>query len=126
MQYVPLIVVKHIDARARLPRGTEELTNIYGASDGSPVVPRRAGVVMAMFSSIAGSLREEIPESGGPAKLDQAGVKRSSVRKEAPKKPKIRLSSAGEGAHAASRSYQGDARPAPLVENAIMVADDEV
>ncbi|PKA55776.1 hypothetical protein AXF42_Ash012068 [Apostasia shenzhenica] len=108
MQHVPLIVVKRIDARARLPHGAEELINICGVSDGSPVVPRRAGVVMAMFSGVAGSLQEEIPETGGPAKLDQAGVRRPSIREEAPKKPRIRLSSTGEGARAASRSFQGD------------------
>ncbi|PKA65097.1 hypothetical protein AXF42_Ash013218 [Apostasia shenzhenica] len=126
MQYVPPIVVKHIDARAQLPRGAEEQINICEASDWSPVVPRRAGVVMAMFSGVAGNLREEILETGGPAKLDQAGARRQSVREEAPKKPRIRLSSAGEGVRAASRSFQGDTQAPPPVENAIMVADDEV
>ncbi|PKA56598.1 hypothetical protein AXF42_Ash012728 [Apostasia shenzhenica] len=126
MQHVPPIVVKRIDARARLPRGAEEPINICGASDGSPVVPRRAGVVMAMFSGVAGSLREKIPETECPAKLDQAGVRRLSVREEAPKKSRIYLSSVGEGARAASRSFQGDTRAAPPVENAIMVADDKV
>ncbi|PKA45919.1 hypothetical protein AXF42_Ash016946 [Apostasia shenzhenica] len=126
MQHIPLIVVKHIDARARVSCGLVEFINTCGASDGSPVGPRRAGVVMAMFSGIAGFVRDELPEAGGPAQPGQAGTRRLLVRKEVPKKPRIRLSNTGEGARAASRSLQGDARAAPPVENTIIVADNEM
>ncbi|PKA55122.1 hypothetical protein AXF42_Ash003759 [Apostasia shenzhenica] len=126
MQHVPPIVVKHIDARARVPRGLVETINTCGALDGSPVDPRRVGVAMAMFSGVAGFVRDELPKAGGPAQPDQAGARWPLVREEAPKEPRTRLSNAGEGARAASRSLQGDARVAPLVENTIIVADNKM
>ncbi|PKA57306.1 hypothetical protein AXF42_Ash002610 [Apostasia shenzhenica] len=125
MQHVPLIVVKHIDARPQLPRGSEGFINTCEALVGSPVDPRKTGA-MDMFLGVAGSLRDGIPETGLPAKLDQVGARRPSVSEEAPKKPRIRLSNAGEGVRAAPRSSQGDTRAASPVENAIMVADYEV
>ncbi|PKA62216.1 hypothetical protein AXF42_Ash015101 [Apostasia shenzhenica] len=125
MQHIPPIVVKRIDARAWLPCESEGSIYTCEASVGSPVDPRRISA-MDVFLGVAGSLREEIPETGAPAKSDQAGARRLSVREEAPKKSRIRLSNAGEGARAAPRSFQGDTRAAPLAENAIMVADDEV
>ncbi|PKA49037.1 hypothetical protein AXF42_Ash010721 [Apostasia shenzhenica] len=81
---------------------------------------------MDLFLGVAESLREEIPETGAPTKSNQAGARRPSVREEAPKRLRIPLSNAREGARAAPRSLQGDTRADLLVENAIMVADDEV
>ncbi|PKA57843.1 hypothetical protein AXF42_Ash015221 [Apostasia shenzhenica] len=126
MQHAPPIVVKRIDACARVPRGPVESINTCGASDGSPIDPRRTGVAMAMFSGVAGFVQDELPEARVPAQPDQAGARRPFVREEAPKKPRICLSNVGDGARAASRSLQGYARTAPLVENAIIVADDGV
>ncbi|PKA64726.1 hypothetical protein AXF42_Ash020350 [Apostasia shenzhenica] len=126
MQYVPPIVVKHIDAHARVPRRSVESINTCGALDSSPIDPRRAGVAMAMFLGVAGFVQDELPKVGGPAQPDQAGARRPFVREEAPKKPRISLSNVGEGMRVASRSLQGDARTAPPVENTIIMADDEV
>ncbi|PKA58550.1 hypothetical protein AXF42_Ash008837 [Apostasia shenzhenica] len=126
MQHVPPIVVKSIDAHSRVPRGPVESKNTCGALDGSPVDPRRTGVATTMFSGVAGFVRDELPETGGPAQPDQEGARRPFVREEAPKKPRICLSNIGEGARVASRSLQGDARAAPSIEHAIIVADDEV
>ncbi|PKA45627.1 hypothetical protein AXF42_Ash010967 [Apostasia shenzhenica] len=107
MQHIPSIAVKRIDVRARLPRGSEGSIYTCEALVGSPVDPRRTGD-MDIFLGVAGSLREGIPETGAPAKSDQAGARRPSVREEAPKKPRIRLSNAGEGVRATPRSFQGD------------------
>ncbi|PKA57783.1 hypothetical protein AXF42_Ash015160 [Apostasia shenzhenica] len=81
---------------------------------------------MDLFSGVADSLQGENPGTRVPAKPDQADARRPSVREEASKKPRIHLSSAGEGARVMSRSSVSDVRAAPSVEGAIMVADDEV
>ncbi|PKA60597.1 hypothetical protein AXF42_Ash019490 [Apostasia shenzhenica] len=125
MQHVPPVVVKRIDARARLPRGSEGPINSYEASVGSSVDPRRTGV-MDLFLGVAGSLQGENPGTRVSARPDQTGARRPSIREEASKMPRNRLSSAGEGVRVTSRSSPGDARAAPPVEDAIMVADDEV
>ncbi|PKA60502.1 hypothetical protein AXF42_Ash017908 [Apostasia shenzhenica] len=81
---------------------------------------------MDFFLGVAGDLQGENPGTRVPARPDQTGGRRSSIQEEASKKPRIRLSSAGEGAHATSRSSSGDVREAPPVEDTIMVADDKV
>ncbi|PKA61632.1 hypothetical protein AXF42_Ash018613 [Apostasia shenzhenica] len=121
----PPKVVKRIDARAQLPRGSEGPINTCEASVGSFVDPRRTSV-MDLFLGVAGSLQGENPRTSVPVRTDQTGARRLSVREKASKKPRIRLSSAGDGARGTSRSSLGDARAAPPVEDTIMVADDEV
>ncbi|PKA47391.1 hypothetical protein AXF42_Ash021628 [Apostasia shenzhenica] len=125
MQQVPPIVVKGIDARAWLPRGSAESIYTCEASAKSPVDPRRPGA-MDVFLGVAESLREGNPGTGVPARPDQTGARRPPVREEAPKKPRIRLSNVGEGIRVTPRSSEGDTRTTPLAEKAIMVADDEV
>ncbi|PKA51509.1 hypothetical protein AXF42_Ash002875 [Apostasia shenzhenica] len=72
---------------------------------------------MSVFSKIADNL--------GGRKPGQTDTRRPVIREEASKKPRIRLSSAGEGVHMTPRSSVGDVRIAPSVGGAITVADDE-
>ncbi|PKA62922.1 hypothetical protein AXF42_Ash018917 [Apostasia shenzhenica] len=125
MQHVSPVVVKRIDACARLPRESEGPINTCGASVGFSVDPRRTGV-MDLFLGVAESLQGENPKTGVSDRPDQTGARRPSVRKEASKKPRIRLSNAREGTRVTSRSSPDDARAAPPVEDTIMVADNEV
>ncbi|PKA53119.1 hypothetical protein AXF42_Ash019027 [Apostasia shenzhenica] len=81
---------------------------------------------MDLFSGVAGSLQGKNPGTSVPAKPDLADARCLSVREEASKKPRIRLSSVGDGARMPSRSSVNDVRTAPSAEDAITVADDEV
>ncbi|PKA50226.1 hypothetical protein AXF42_Ash017820 [Apostasia shenzhenica] len=125
MQHVPSIVVKGIDARARLPRGSAGSIYTCETSAGSPVDPRRPGA-MDVFLGVAESLREGNSGTGVLARPDQTGARRPPVREEAPKKPRIRLSNVEEGICVTPRSSESDTRTTPLAEKAIMVVDDEV
>ncbi|PKA47440.1 hypothetical protein AXF42_Ash020169 [Apostasia shenzhenica] len=81
---------------------------------------------MDLFSGIAGGLQGKKTGTSVPAKPDPADARRPSVREEASKKPRIRLSSVGDGVCMPSRSSVNDMRTAPSAEDAITVADDEM
>ncbi|PKA60861.1 hypothetical protein AXF42_Ash006496 [Apostasia shenzhenica] len=97
---------------------------------------RRASVTMSVFSGVAGFVRDEPPEAGGPAQSSQASTRRPLAREEAPKRLRICLSNSGgvvvdagssRGAvRGMSRSLQCSVPVTPPVESTVIVADDEV
>ncbi|PKA62107.1 hypothetical protein AXF42_Ash014991 [Apostasia shenzhenica] len=81
---------------------------------------------MDLFSGIAGGLQGRKTGTSVPAKPDPADARRPSVREEVSKKPRIRLSSVGDGARVPSRSPMDDVQTASSAEDAITLADDEM
>ncbi|PKA58034.1 hypothetical protein AXF42_Ash020796 [Apostasia shenzhenica] len=79
---------------------------------------------MDLFSGIAGGLQGRKAGTSAPARPDPADARRPSVREEASKKSRIRVSSVGDGARIPPRSPTDDVRTAISAEDVITVADE--